>query len=249
MAKKPAQRKAKTPAKKKAGGKKPAKPKTQQKSAPRKSAAKSREAHWVKCISTEGNFRGVAIHAKDLVQEIVDMHGLEGIAAKGLGEAVLGALFIASNCKEGEKINLNIQGSGHYRQVLVDAYPEGIVRGYVIEREDPESTAGPSRGPWGEGSLSVLRTKSLEREQPYIGTVPLVTGHLAKDLTYYWLQSEQIPSAVGIVVDVEKKKVKTAAGFIVQVLPNASPQEVSALQSKMEHFPSLAKELGKNSDP
>lgn len=205
---------------------------------------------WTKCISTQGNVRGVAIQATELVQALTQLHSLRGEAAHGFSEAVMGALLIASYCKGGERINLNIQSSGRIKQALVDAHPDGSVRGYVIEREG-ELVEYPDAGPFGEGTLSVLRAKEGSREQPYIGTVPLVTGHIAKDLTFYWLQSEQIPSAVGLAVtmDAKREKVMSAGGFLVQILPGATSKEVESIDKHVSEFHSLAKAVSENGEP
>lgn len=211
-------------------------------------------SRWLKCISTEGNIRGVAIQATDLVRSMVKMHGLHGIGAQALGEAVIGAILIASYCKDKERINLNIRGSKEIFQALVDAHPDGTVRGYVVQKQVELPDDGivfedPRQGPWGEGVLSVLRTKNQEREQPYIGTVPLVTGHLAKDLTFYWMQSEQVPSAVGIAVKMEGDQVIAAGGFLVQALPGASDKEVKLIDDHIQEMQSLAQQIAVNSDP
>lgn len=225
--------------------------------APQKSGPKSRRideptstysSRWTKCISSKGNIRGVAIQATDLVQCMADRHKVEAELTRSLGEAVIGSLLIASYCKQGERVNLNIQGSGQIRQALIDAYPEGHCRGYVIGREGIHK-GDATEGPWGAGLLSVLRTKTSEKQQPYIGTVPLVTGHLAKDLTFYWAQSEQVPSAVGIAVNVEGKTVTAAGGFLVQVLPGATEAEVKQVEQHINEMHSLAKELNENGDP
>ena len=183
---------------------------------------------WVKCISTEGHIRGVAIHATELIQSMAKRHQLRGVQAQGLGEAVMSALLLASYCKGEQKVNLNVQGNGNFKQALVDAYPNGTVRGYVIPREIvelPEAT-----GPWGAGLLSVLRTSDESGKAPYIGTVPLLTGHLAKDMTFYWVQSEQVPTAVGLAVRCEKEEVVSARGFLIQALPGADSQTISTIE-------------------
>ena len=213
--------------------------------------ATSPQDQWIKIIATTGNIRGVAIQAGTLVQSLCELHQVNGNAAQGFGEAIMGALLISSYCKSGERVNLNIQGSGYIRQALVDAYPDGSVRGYVSARtEEPDlSTAeGEPIGPWGAGMLSVLRTKEGQA-QPYIGTVPLVTGHLAKDLTFYWAQSEQVPSAVGLAVNFENGKVVNAGGFLIQALPGASPVEVAAIERHINDLESLASQIAKNADP
>jgi molecular chaperone Hsp33 len=205
---------------------------------------------WVKCISTPGNIRGVAIQATELVQSIADRHGLKGRGARGLGEAVLGALLISSYCKQGQRINLNIQGSGFFQQALVDAYPDGTVRGYVSER-DTLFSPDKNFGPWGMGFLSVLRTKDEDqgRGKPYIGTVPLLTGHLAKDLSFYWVQSEQIPSAVGLAVNLDGDKVASAGAFLVQALPGASTTEVKLIEQHIQEIQSFAESVAQDPSP
>ncbi len=147
-------------------------------------------------------------------------------------------------------MNLNIQCSGVVRQALVDAYPDGRVRGYVIgQPEDLGMTTTENMGPWGDGTLSVLRTKTAEHQQPYIGTVPLITGFLAKDLTFYWAQSEQVPSSVGIATQVEGGRVVAAGGFLVQAMPGATPAELKAIEKHINEIQSLATRLKNDADP
>lgn len=166
----------------------------------------------------------------------------------------MAALLVASYCKPGERVNLNIQGSGFFQQGLVDAYPEGVVRGYVVERQGTHSAeflriAG-DLGPWGTGILSVLRTKLEEANRPYIGTVPLLTGHLAKDMTFYWVQSEQVPSAVGIAVNLDGDgRISSAGGFLIQALPGSSPAEVREVEEHIQGLQSLAAQIAREENP
>jgi redox-regulated HSP33 family molecular chaperone len=112
-------------------------------------------SRWIKCISTQGNIRGVAIQATDLVRELASLHGLHGAGAQGLGEALIAGILLGSYCKSGERVNLNVQGSGGFSQALVDAYPDGRVRGYVIQRQGGGLAARVASegefpdGPWG----------------------------------------------------------------------------------------------------
>lgn len=223
--------------------------KTRKKKTPLKRAGSSAQpSRWVKCVLQEGNVRAVAIEATALISSMVKRHSLKEESATALGESVIGALLIASFCKQKERVNLNIQGSGLISQALIDAYADGTVRGYVIERKLKHVHIAENQGPWGGGLLSVLRTKS-NKEQPYIGTVPLLTGHLAKDLTFYWYQSEQIPSAVGLCVSVKGNKVEAAAGFLIQAMPGANDAEVKQIQNHLQHLPNLYQVIRKNQDP
>jgi molecular chaperone Hsp33 len=209
---------------------------------------------WVKVISDQGNIRGIGVQATGMIREMARVHGLRGMGARGLGEAVLGATLLGAYCKSGERINLNIQGSGFFKQALVDANPEGHVRGYVVERslskKEIEDLEAQGTGPWGHGLLSVLRTKGTEGKQPYIGTVPILTGHLAKDLTFYWVQSEQISSSVGLAVNLDSDgQVSAAGGFLIQALPGASDKEVAAIERHIHDLQSLAAEIATEGGP
>lgn len=223
--------------------------KKKSKRAPKKGSLPSR---WIKCISQAGTIRGVAIQATELTQTLAQMHGLKGKGAKGVAEAAIGGLLLASCCNNDERVNLNIRGSGHYSQALVDAYPNGRVRGFVTERKlatREERARVAKGGPWGDGLLSVLRTQGEPGQPPYIGTVPLLTGFLAKDLTFYWFQSEQLPSATGIAVVMKGEKIEAAGGFLIQAMPGANPEEVRAIEAHIQSIGNLAQEFAYDQDP
>lgn len=221
------------------------------------SSSQDLKSRWIKIISTEGHIRAVAIQGTELVRDVVARHQLKGQHAQALGEAILGGALIASYCKGGQRINLNIQGNGVCHQALVDGYPDGSVRGYVVPRDLKLAQRGEGEhgGQWGMGTLSVLRTPETSDQdksrQPYIGTVPLLTGNLAKDLTFYWVQSEQIPSAVGIAVKIDDTtgNVLAAGGFLVQIMPGASPEEVKQIERHIAEIQSLAQTIAENETP
>ena len=193
----------------------------------------SKTDKWVKCISTSGTIRAVAIRATETAQFIADRHGLSEIGTIAFSEALIASLILSSYCKSGEKVNLNIQGSGWCHQAIIDANADAEVRGYVLERPQDEIRLARNVGPWGIGLMSVLRTKH-EQTQPYIGTVPLLTGRLAKDLTFYWLQSEQVQSAVGIEVFMENGRIKLADGFLIQAMPGATDEDIATIEAHLK---------------
>jgi molecular chaperone Hsp33 len=197
---------------------------------------------WVKCISGSATIRAVAITATEVSSLLAERHGLGPNGSKALAESIIAGLILSSYCKSGEKINLNIQGSGWCNQSMIDANADAEIRGYVLERNPAEIKLARSVGPWGIGLLSVLRTK-FDEAKPYIGTVPLLTGHLAKDLTFYWLQSEQVNSAVGIEVFMENGKIVLAEGFLIQAMPGASDADIQFIEDhlkKLHQFDSQA---------
>ena len=195
---------------------------------------RSKTDKWVKCISSTGTIRAVAISAKETVNLLAKRHKLSEAGTLALSEGVIAGLILSSYCKSGEKINLNIQGSGWCRHAIIDANADAEVRAYVIERPQDEVKLGRGVGPWGIGLLSVLRTKH-EDAKPYIGTVPLLTGRLAKDLTFYWLQSEQVQSAVGIEVITEPDgSVSHAEGFLIQAMPGANESDIEMIEAHLK---------------
>lgn len=193
---------------------------------------------WVKCISGTGTIRAVAVSASEISNTLADRHDLTPSGRKALAESIVAGLILSSYCKPGEKVNLNIQSSGWSHQTIIDANAVGEVRGYVLERAPADIHLARNVGPWGIGLLSVLRTKHDEA-QPYIGTVPLLTGHLAKDLTFYWLQSEQVHSAVGIEVFMDGDRIALAEGFLIQAMPGATDEDILLIEEhlkRLHHF-------------
>jgi molecular chaperone Hsp33 len=208
---------------------------------------------WQKCISKSGTLRGVAIHCTTLSRALAETHSLTGENARALGESLVAGFVLSSYCKAGERMNLNIKGDGWAKQALVDAYPDGTIRGYLVPNED---AVIPNRdltgeGPWGRGTLSVLRKRDLGAgTEPYVGTVPLITGHLAKDLTFYWSQSEQVASAVGIAVNLDMEgKIFSAGGFLVQAMPGATDEEIREIETQVVSIPNLNNVLAADGEP
>ncbi len=188
---------------------------------------------WVKCLSSSGTIRAIAVTATEVAQTLTERHALSPSGGKALAESLIAGLLLSSYCKSQEKINLNIQGSGWCHQAIIDANADAEVRGYVLERPVNEIKLARNIGPWGIGLFSVLRTK-FDEAKPYIGTVPLLTGHLAKDLTFYWLQSEQVNSAVGIEVFMENDRVVLAEGFLIQAMPGATDSDIQFIEEHLK---------------
>jgi len=206
----------------------------------------------VRALVTDGNMRAVAVCAREIVSELGRRHGLDDTQMQRMGEALIAALLVATSVKEGERLNLNIQSSGQLRQVIVDVDHAANIRGYPIVHNFEEgdlADLNEDRGPWGTGILSFLKTQVTEGKQPYIGSVPLATGFLAKDATYYLLQSEQIASAVGISVLVEGGTVKSANGFLLQMMPGASEGEIESIESKLVESNHLTEKLERSQSP
>ncbi|MBN19659.1 MAG: hypothetical protein CL678_00120 [Bdellovibrionaceae bacterium] len=212
----------------------------------------SYSSQCIKALNSDGTIRAVGLQATELVNEVAIRHGLVGEYAKRLGEALIGGLMLSTYMKKGNRVNLNIKTTqGPVGQIFVDATPDGNVRGYIV-KGDGQEPVKEGLGPWGEGILSVLRSKDVEQKEPFIGTVPLITGHFAKDLTFYWHQSEQVPSAVGLHIEVSEnpeRPIKSAGGFLMQALPGANEDVLKDLEQHIDNFGDIALEMAENSNP
>lgn len=178
-------------------------------------------SRWTKYLSRTGNIRVVTIEAKPLIDDVSQRHGLSPEDAAGIGQAALGGLLLAACHKPGERVNLSLQASGKWKQAVVDAYPEGFVRAFIVAGQ-PGDWIKPERGPWGNGLLTVLYTKNAEGERPYSGTVSLESGHLDRDLAHYWMQSEQLPSNVVI---------SGTRAVLAQALAGVTAAELKAIEN------------------
>ncbi|MGE4232852.1 MAG: Hsp33 family molecular chaperone HslO [Bacteriovoracia bacterium] len=201
---------------------------------------------WIKCISIGGNIHATAIQGTNLVSLAASQHKYGALESLALGESLLGSLLMASTCKEGERVSIVVRGNGLLRQAVADADPSGVARGFVVAGE---GVLDDDSAPWQDGTLTVVRQKQHEKE-PYTGTVPCLTGYFAKDLTYYLSQSEQIPSAVGIAVNIEQTgEVLSAGAFLVQIMAGATDEEVKEVEKNIQKMKTFAAQIADLVDP
>jgi molecular chaperone Hsp33 len=179
----------------------------------------------LRALSGDGTVGVRAITAPGLVAEAAERQGASALAGAALGRALLGTLLLGAGGKDGETVELRLRGDGPLRSVLVMADGLGRARGTVGNphaelplREGKLDLAGGL----GAGELAVTRLRPGV-VRPYTGVVPIVSGGIAKDLTYYLTESEQTPSAVGLgVLHAADGRIDAACGFLVQALPGAS---------------------------
>ncbi|MDU4961427.1 MAG: Hsp33 family molecular chaperone HslO [Sporomusaceae bacterium] len=180
-----------------------------------------------------GSIRAFAAVTTGLAEDARRRHGLYPIAAAALGRTMTAALLLAANLKtEAETITIRIKGSGPLEQVVADARADGTVRGYVnnpvvdLPLANGKLAVGRAIG---AGFIHVTRFTGMK--DPFTGSVPLVSGEIAEDVTHYLLTSEQIPASVGLGVLVEPDlSVSAAGGFMVQALPGASNAALQQLE-------------------
>jgi len=202
--------------------------------------------------------RVYVVKATGAVETARRVHGLSPGATVALGRALIGAALLTSLVKHAtdQKVLLKIEGNGPIGTIVAEADGRGRVRGFV---ENPQvetftkevkgrNKFDVSRIVGSEGTLTVV--KELRLGTPYTSVVPLVSGEIAQDLAYYFSQSEQIPSAVGIGVLVsEDGSVKQAGGFLVQTLGGISDKVVDILEHRVKELPPVTQLMEEGNRP
>ncbi len=200
--------------------------------------------YLIRVITTNKEIRALAVKSTDIVKEAQERHQTTPVATAALGRVITGALLTGSLVKSGDEVVLKIEGTGPAGKIVADANQKGEVRGYIenpnLDLYQTDSGKLDVAKAVGAGELSL--TKIMKMKEPYTGSVPLVSGEIGEDLTYYFTASEQVPSAVGLGVLVDTDlSVKAAGGFIIQLLPDASEETIQMLEYNLTKVKSVSK--------
>ncbi|QWU16356.1 molecular chaperone Hsp33 [Paenibacillus sophorae] len=200
-----------------------------------------------------GRVRAFAVRTTELTAELQRRHDTYPTATAALGRTVTAAAMMGAMLKGKEMINIQIKGGGPIGQIVAEANAEGEVRGYVQNPHVhlPSNSLGKLdvAGAVGtDGFMHVI--KDLGLKEPYRGSVPIVSGELGDDFTYYFAVSEQTNSAVGLGVLVDTdNSVKVAGGFIIQLLPGLSDEEITEIEQNLSSTPSVTALLDQGMEP
>lgn len=204
--------------------------------------------YLVKSLIDNGMFRAYVVDATATVAEAQKRHDTWNTATAALGRTLIGTMLLSTSLLKGdEKLTVKVNGHGPVGAIVADGNADGTVKGYLQyphtslplntkHKLDVKKAVGTA------GMLTVTKDQGLG--QPYTGQVPLVSGELGEDFTYYLAKSEQIPSAVGVSVFVEPdNSVKVAGGFMVQVMPGATDEAISRLEQRLKSMPMVSELL------
>ncbi len=203
-------------------------------------------------LLVDGAVRGVIIHGTRMVNEMRANHELGILETLVLGRAYLGAGLMSADLKGNGRISIKFDCSGPIKGLIVEANAFGEVRGYLknvpIPLDKPMESFDLSPF-FGAGFLSV--TKYLEdAKQPFTGQVILKYGNIAKDLAYYYLTSEQVPTAFNLGIKFDRAgEVTGAGGLFLQTMPQATDDLASELEERVTHLPSLGEVFTEDGDP
>ncbi len=202
------------------------------------------EDYIVRAVTDTGSVRAFAAATTGMVNEAHRIHQTWPIASAALGRLLTAATMMGWMLKsEQESLTLQVTGDGPIGRVIAVADSQAHVKGYVGDPfvDLPNNQAGKLNvgGAVGQnGFLTVIRDLGLK--EPYIGRVPLVSGEIGEDLTHYFALSEQIPSSVGLGVLVNPDlTIQASGGFLVQVMPEATDNDISQLESNIGKIQSV----------
>ena len=192
--------------------------------------------YLVRGMTMDGFVKVVAIRSTEMIRTGATIHNTTPNATAAFGRALTAASMMGNMQKvEKGSMTLQIKGGGPIGSIVCVADPVGNVRGYVYEPNVPLVEKYPGKLDVGatvgtDGTLTVIR--DLQMKEPYVGSIPLVSGEIGDDVTAYFAQSEQTPTAcaLGVLVD-RDKSVKVAGGYLLQLLPDAPEEVIDKLES------------------
>lgn len=208
----------------------------------------------IRAISQDGLIKVSAVSTRDLTERARQIHKTLPVATAALGRLLAGASMMGNALKEeAASLTLQIKGGGPLGTLLAVSDHEGNVRGTVENpavdiplREDGKLDVGEAVG--NQGTLTVIR--DLRMKEPYVGSVGLLWGEIAEDIALYFVESEQIPTACGLGVLVDRdQSVLAAGGYLVQLLPGAGDETAEALEKSLRAAGPVTELLKDDPDP
>ena len=195
-------------------------------------------------MDKSGSFRVYMAITTEMVEKAHELHGTSPLATHLLGRALTGTGLMGLMLREpGFKVTLQFKGDGPAQQVLCTAGSDGSVKGFIANplvdipaREDGSPDVG---GALGIGVLTCIRDTGMK--EPYVGKIDFVTGEVADDMTaYFWISEQQQTSvSLGVKLD-ENAEVQAAGGMIIQMLPDATEECISALEKWLPEMPKIS---------
>lgn len=202
------------------------------------------EDYLIKATTNDGMVRAYAASSTEMVEEARRRQDTWATASAALGRTLTITTMMGAMLKGNDEVTVKVEGGGPIGAIVADANAKGHVRGYVINPHvdfdlNEKGKLDVRRAVGTEGSIQVI--KDLGLRDYFTGEVPIISGEISEDFTYYYATSEQIPSAVGAGVLVNPDHtILAAGGFIVQVMPGADDAVVKRLEEQIKFFPAIS---------
>ncbi|HEP1266251.1 Hsp33-like chaperonin [Streptococcus pyogenes] len=197
----------------------------------------------IKSIAQSGAFRAYVLDSTETVALAQEKHNTLSSSTVALGRTLIANQILAANQKGDSKITVKVIGDSSFGHIISVADTKGHVKGYIQNTGvDIKKTATGEVlvGPF-MGNGHFVTIIDYGTGNPYTSTTPLITGEIGEDFAYYLTESEQTPSAIGLNVLLdENDKVKVAGGFMVQMLPGASEEEIARYEKRLQEMPAIS---------
>ena len=210
--------------------------------------------YLVRGMTMDGFVKVVAIRSTEMVRRGAEIHGTTRNATAAFGRCLTAASMMGNMQKvENGSMTLQIRGGGPIGTITVVSDAEGNVRGTMTEPKVPHETHYPGKLDVGatvgrDGTITVIR--DLQMKEPYIGSTELVSGEIGDDVTAYFAQSEQTPTAcaLGVLINGDES-VRVAGGYLVQLLPGAPDEVIDALEEGIQRAGAVTRMLDEGMTP
>jgi molecular chaperone Hsp33 len=210
--------------------------------------------YLIRAIGFNGHVRAFAARTTNIVEEIRRRHDMWNTATAAMGRTLTVTVMMGAMLKGEESLSVKIKGGGPIGQIVAEANAHGEARAYVTNPQvhfelNEKGKLDVTRAVGTDGFLYVV--KDLGLREPYKGSVPIVSGEIGEDFTYYFAVSEQTPSAVGVgvLVNPEDRSVLAAGGFILQLMPGTPDEVVDLIEQRVGQLPQVSRMIGEGLTP
>lgn len=209
--------------------------------------------YLIKALGYSDKVRAYAARTTDTVSEAQRRHQTWPTASAALGRSMTAGVMLGSMLKGEDKLTIKIEGGGLIGAILVDSNSKGEVRGYVTNPQthfelNEKGKLDVARAVGTEGSLTIVKDLGLKNH--FSGQVPIVSGELGEDFTYYLVTSEQVPSSVGVGVLVNPdNSILASGGFIIQLLPGTDDDTITKIEERLSKIEPISKLIQRGLTP
>ncbi|MFJ8066745.1 Hsp33 family molecular chaperone HslO [Psychrobacillus sp. NPDC096426] len=209
--------------------------------------------YLVRALAFEGSVRAFAVRTTDTVGEAQRRHGTWPTASAALGRSMTATVMMGAMLKGEDKLTVKVEGNGPIGPMVIDSNAKGEVRGYVTNPQthfdlNEKGKLDVRRAVGTEGTLTTV--KDLGMRDFFTGQVPITSGEIAEDFTYYFAVSEQVPSSVGLGVLVNPDNtILAAGGFIIQLMPGTDDETITIIEEHLNKMEPVSKLIEKGLTP
>lgn len=205
-----------------------------------------------------GTIRVLAAITTSVVEEAIRRHQTSPTVSAAFGRVITGTLLLGGTFKDFDRLTVKIEADGPVGSIVAETTGNGSVRGYV---RNPNAELPPAdngkfdvKGIVGDGTFYVIRESGFDmgfHKEPYVGSVPIVSGEIAEDFAFYLAKSEQIPSAVllGVLLRGAEPFVAASGGVLIQMLPGANEHIITMIEDTIRHAPHLTAVIKEGATP